>query len=348
MTDTREKKRQGRKVPGELLVVDIGASGSKVVRVKKAKEGFTVLGADILPVISLNGNGSRDPAQLAMLREMPKPYKANYIALTVSGEKSVVRLLSLPGQPQSSAAVESHLREHAGLEGDYRLSYSASPSQHGSRGRMETKYLAVAMPEHEAQAVLSLVPAGPPAPWSLELSGLGVLNAFLHGPGRGEVEGGVGVIEGGAHVTFLALFNKGRLVLVRKFDFGCDSLVTKVEQQMGVDREVAEGIIADGSFDISGCVKDVMAPFLRQLSISRDFVERQEKCRIGRLYISGGMSLSHYWVEGIKNGSKVDVQTWNPFDGVKVAAGAISEKLKGQETRFAAALGAAYGAYEGS
>lgn len=307
-----------------------------------------VMGTDILPVIPINGNGSRDPAQLAILRELPKPYKANYIALSVSGERSVVRLLSLPGQPQSSAAVESHLREHAGLEGDYRLSYSASQTQNGTRGRVETKYLAVAMPEQEAQGVLSLVPSGPPAPWSLELSGLGALNSFIHGPGRNENEGAVGVIEGGAHVTFLALFNKGSLVLVRKFDFGCDSLVGKVEQQMGVDRDVAEGIISDGSFDISSCVRDVMAPFLRQLSISRDFVERQEKCRINRLYVSGGMSLSDYWVEGIKTGSKVDVVTWNPFAATKIAPGAFPEKFKGQETRFAAALGAAYGAYDAS
>jgi len=344
MTTEQQKKRHGRKAPSDLLAVDIGSTGSKLVRVKKAKEGFVVVGADILPTVSLNG--TRSEGSLDSLRELPKGFRTNYVAVSVSSERSVVRLLSLPGQPQSSAAVEAHLREHAGLEGDYRLSYNSSSIKKNGRGRVETKYLAVAMPEREAAAVLSLVPAGPPAPWSLELSGLGALTAFLHGPGKAHEEESVGVIEGGARVTYLALFCKGQLVLVRKFDFGCETLVTKVEQTMGVEREVAEGIIADGSFDISNCVRDVMGPFLRQLSISRDFVERQEKCRIARLYLSGGMSLSHYWVDAVRSGTKLDVQTWNPFEGVRVAAGAYPERLKGQQTRFTAALGVALGAFE--
>lgn len=348
MPTQHQKKRQTRRVPSELLAVDIGSTGSKLVRVKKAKEGCTLVGTEILPVISLDGNGSRSAEQLTALRELPKALRANYIALAVSSEHAVVRLLSLPGQLVASEAVEAHLREHAGLEGEYRLAYTASWVKNAARGKTETKFLAAAIPEAEARSVLSLVPSGPPAPWSLELSGLGALTAFLHGPGKENVKNAVGVIEAGARVTYLALFNKGALVLVRKFDFGCDTLVTKVQQQMGVERSVAQGIIADGSFDISGCVRDVMGPFLRQLSISRDFVERQEKCRISKIYLSGGMSLSKYWVEEIKSGSKMDVQLWNPFDAVRVAAGAVPDRLKGQEPRFAAALGVALGAFEES
>jgi hypothetical protein len=122
----------------------------------------------------------------------------------------------------------------------------------------------------------------------------------------------------------------------------------KIQQQMGVDREVAQGIISDGSFDISSCVRDVMGPFLRQLSISRDFVERQEKCRIGELYLSGGMSLSKYWVEAIGKGSKMKVHLWNPFEPIHIPTGAYPADLAGQETRFAAAVGAALGVYESS
>lgn len=346
MIEFKRNKEQAKKGPTELVAVDIGSTGSKVVRLKKAKDGFTLVGTAILPAIPLDGNGSRTPAQLTSIRNMPKPFRSNYVALGVSSERAVVRLLNVPGQPDDSAAVESHLREHAGLEGEYRLSYSASRVKNPVRGKVETKYLAVAMPEDEAQSVLALVPAGPPAPLSLELSGLGALTAFSNGPGLTATDESVGVIEAGARVTFLALFNKGTLVLVRKFDFGCETLVTKVQQQMGVDRAVAEGIIADGSFDISGCVHDVMGPFLRQLSISRDFVERQEKCRIASMYLSGGMSLSDYWVDAIRSGSKMDLRLWDPFEHMQVAPGAVAESLNGQHTRFAAAIGLAQGAFK--
>lgn len=329
-----------------MLGVDFGSTASKILRVKKEKSGLTVAGVQLLPVLTLSGNGQRPPEEIELLRGLPKIYRSNYAAMAVSSGRAVVRLLSLPGQIQGSKAVEAHLREHAGLEGEYRLAYTATSTKSTARGRQETKFLAVALPEEEAKAVLSLVPSGPPAPWSIELAGLGALNAFLHGPGNENRDQAVGVIEAGARVAYLALFNKGALVLVRKFDFGCETLVSRVQQQMGVERDVAEGIIADGSFDISSCVHDVMGPFLRQLSISRDFVERQEKCRINRLYLSGGMALSNYWIEEIKSRAKMDVVLWNPFDAVQVAPGAYPDELRGQETRFTAALGVAMGAFD--
>jgi len=48
MPEIGQKKRHSRKAPSELLAVDIGAAATKIVRLNKAKEGCTVLGADIL------------------------------------------------------------------------------------------------------------------------------------------------------------------------------------------------------------------------------------------------------------------------------------------------------------
>jgi len=344
MFELRTRKRQGRKVPSELLAADFSTTGTKLLKVKAdSKAGLQVIGVELLPPTPLLDRAApRD-----LLHGLEKPFRSNYVALTSSSPGAVVRLLSLPGQLEGAQAIEAHLREHAGLEGRYRLAYSAAKSTAAARGgKAEAKYLAVAMPEAEAQALLEMVNVGPPAPWSIEVSGLGAMTAFLHGPGRNHREDAVAVLEAGAASCLLALFNKGSLVLVRKFDFGSETLMAKVQESMGVDREVAEGIISDGSFDISNCVRDIMGPFLRQLSISREFVERQEKCRITHLYLSGGLSLSKCWVEEIARGSKLSIQLWNPFEFVRVAPGAFPERFQGQQARFAAALGAACGAYE--
>ena len=97
------------------------------------------------------------------------------------------------------------------------------------------------------------------------------------------------------------------------------------------------------TIDISQSVHELASPFLRQLSISRDFVERQENCKISRAYLSGGMAMIWNWVKELREAMGLEVQTWDPFQGLALAPGAYPEALAGQQPRFAAAVGAALG-----
>lgn len=330
-------------VPAEMLGIDLGASGIKVVRMRHAKEALTVLAADILPPL--------DPALLEAKTPhlpLPKTLLTNYAALSVSGLRAGVRLLSLPGHGESEAAVAEQIREHIGLNADQRMGYQVIPVAAGSGRPKETRVLVVTLPEAEAAGLLRLVAVGPPAPRSLELSGLAALNAFAHGAGARHSQEAVAFVEAGAQVTLLGIFNKGALLLARKFDFGGEAVVQKVQQQLNVNAEIAHGIISDGSFDISQSVHEVMDPFLRQLTISRDFVERREECRLSALYLSGGMSLVRYWGEELRTASGLESKPWDPFEGMTLAPGALPEAWAGQRLRFSAALGACLGALTAS
>jgi Tfp pilus assembly PilM family ATPase len=333
-------KSHQRRSPSEVVAVDLATSGAKAVRIRKAKEGLTVMAADFLPATALAAEEGHEPRLV-----LPKNLLANYAAFTIPGENAVIRILNMPSQTDASQLPLDQIREHVGLGEEYRIGFAvASPA----RGKQEARVLVVGVPEQEAQAILKMVPIGAPAPFSIEVAGLAALMGFLKGPGAKDAQDAVGVIESGARVTFMALFNRGVLALVRKFDFGAESLLGKVQQQLGVDRETAQGILSDGSFDISQPVHEVMDPFLRQLSISKDFVERREDCRISRFYVSGGASLSRYWMGEICNASGIEVMQWNPFEGLHVAAAAIPEALRGQETRFTAAVGACMGVFSES
>lgn len=316
--------------------MDIATTGVKAVLMKKTKDGLIVAGAAVLPSIDLQrGDESRKPVLM-----LPKNLLTNYAALTLSGDGSSVRILSLQGHQNTGLIEEAHVREYVGLGQDYRMGFAVAVA---GKGKQETKLLVVGLPEKEAQSVLDLVSVGAPAPYSLEISGLSSLEAFLQGPGKAHEQEAVAVIDAGARLTFMALFNKGVLVLVRKFELGSESVVTKVQQQLNVDHDTARGIISDGSFDISQSVRAVMDPFLRQLTISKDFVERREECRVVKCYLSGGTSLSRYWVEEIRNATVADSELWNPFSGLHIADGAYPADLAGQEPRFSAAVGACLG-----
>jgi Tfp pilus assembly PilM family ATPase len=195
--------------------------------------------------------------------------------------------------------------------------------------------------------ISALLPSGLPAPYSLELSGLASITTFMHGPGKQHTGEAVGVIDFGANTTVFVLLNKNVVALIRRFDMGTNAILEKVQKSLGIDRETAQGIIADGAFDISQAVGEVMEPLVKQLVVSRDFVERRENCHVGKIYVSGGLIVSRDSLDEMTSAMGVEIAFWNPFDGLEVAPDAIPDNLSGQEWRFSAAIGAGLATFEG-
>jgi Tfp pilus assembly PilM family ATPase len=119
-----------------------------------------------------------------------------------------------------------------------------------------------------------------------------------------------------------------------------------VRSGLGVDAPTAAGILADGSFDISHTIAEVMDPLVKQIVISRDFVERRENCHMSRLYLSGGLTVSRCVRDELRGALELDVETWNPFEGLRVQSGAVPESCVGREWMFASAVGACLGTFE--
>ena len=154
------------------------------------------------------------------------------------------------------------------------------------------------------------------------------------------------MVDSGSRVSFLGIFNKGVLVLIRKLDFGTSAILKKLQERLGVDAETAQGIVADTSFDISQALHDSMEVFIRQMVISRDFVEGRENCHVARLYACGGAVHFRHWVSEVQSAVGLPTETWNPFEGFPAGPLAIPENVKGDASRFAAAVGAALGTIE--
>jgi Tfp pilus assembly PilM family ATPase len=343
MFKRQNKKAVAKKNPLEILAIDLATTGMKAVRMKAVNDRATVTAVAIFPPIHLESAAGK-PATQEQKILLPRHLLHNYTALAFTAPKAVVRVVSLAGQVEEDA-LENAVREHVGLDKQYRLALTPALS---TRGKAETKLMAVAVPDADAAAVLSFFAEGPPAPASLEVSGLAALNAIMEGPVRNLAQEAVCVVDCGAKVTMLAIVNKGSLILSRKLDIGGEVLAKAVQRQLGVDEATAASIVLEGSVDISQAVRQMMEPLVRQLTISRDFAERQENCRIGTTFLSGGMSLSPYWVEEIRRAMAMNVETFDPFAGLDVVNGAYPAELKGQECRFAAAVGAALGAMKQS
>lgn len=314
----------------DVLGLDVAGSGIKAVRIKRSNEAFTVLAADILPLPTT-----------AVPLSLPKPLRARYVALASSEPGAVVKLLTIPAHSEKSMDV--HVQELMGMvdSTDYRLSYEEMAAS-----RAEVKVLAVGLLTQTVSSLCSLFPVGVPAPCSIELSGLASMTAYERGPGRNHREDCVAVVDFGARTTLVAFYHKGTMAMVRKFDVGAANILKRLQENLGVDSDVAMGILNDGSFDISQIVHHAMESFLQQLIISWDFVERREATRIVRLYACGGGAAIGCWAREVHAATGHEPVLWNPFEGMNVSFEGGAAKWKGQESRFSAAIGAALGAME--
>lgn len=320
----------------DVVGVDLGNIATKVVRLKKINDGVQILGADLLAPVAMMREPGQAPAVAGSLH-LPKSLKARHVALTVSSPAAVIKLLTFPTHADKSP--DSQVSELLGLGNvaEFRMAYE--PVAGAPRG--ETRVLAVALPDAVAHAACGLFHSGIPAPCSIEISGLASLTAYRRGPGREHREECVAFMDFGGTGTLLAFINKGTVVMIRKFDFGVRDILKAIRDSLGVEADVALGILTEGSFDISAMLRQSLETFLQQVVISWDFVERRDNTRIEKLFVCGGAAGLRTWSEEIRKKTGIAPLFWNPFEAVRNGPEAVPAPLKGQESRFAGALGAA-------
>ena len=85
---------------------------------------------------------------------------------------------------------------------------------------------------------------------------------------------------------------------------------------------------------------------IKQLVISKHFIERRENCLIAKLYLPNGKGISRDWQNEVKTAVSLPIDFWNPFEGLALGPGAMPQQYAGQFNCFSGALGAALGTFE--
>ena len=323
---------QGQRRLINLLGLDFGASGVKLVRIKKTKEGVQLVAADILPATDLHHPERPD---------IPKPLSAYYAALCASIDDSIVRVFTQPLKEDDS--IEELTKENLSVPANHRVAFKVLDRQ---TARRDSSVLGAAISNDAVQHFLELFASGAPALHSMEIAGLSAFSAFWMDGSRLQQNETVCLIEAGARYTYIGFFHKKRLLLVNRFAVGSETLSQQVQQDLGVDTDMARTVLSGGSVDISGSVRTAFGPFLKQLSIYREFIERQHKTRLTSVHLSGGLAASPDWRGALAELLGLEPHVWNPFDRVIVPDDLDLVRFKGQESRFAAALGAALAGVE--
>ncbi|MEE9367809.1 MAG: pilus assembly protein PilM [Pontiella sp.] len=328
-------KSRAKRRFSDLVGIDFSTTATKVVRLKDNKGVLSLAGIDLMPAIDLSSAATRI--------DLPRNIAAHYGCLSYTGNAAVVRMINTQIPGNEDQVPESKLRELLNVTDDFRV--SAQLIKKG-KGRQDSSLLAVAIPKDDVRYILDMFPAGPPAPASLEISGLSFVTAFLHARGAECESSTVCLVETGETVSHFAFLNKGEITLVGKMPFGAKTLRNKLSKDLGVDDELAVSILNDRSINISASLSSVLDPFIKQLSISKDFIERHQGCRVGKVYVSGGLSLLPSWSEEISQKLLAETVRWSPLENIECDPDILTDDMKQQVTRFSAAIGAAIGGFE--
>lgn len=322
------------KKPCDVVGLDISADDTKAVRLRMESKTIRFVDAGILLGVTLP---PVDEAPVEPLK-LPKPLAGHYAALAVAAPGALIKLLNIPGR--FTEAEEQRLAVNLGVEQeeDYRIGYHVLSESKAAR---ETRLLAAALPDSDAVSAVALLPKGRPAPYCLEIAGLAALNGFFHGAGVAKSGKTVGILHGGSNQTMFAVFLKGQPVLVRRFDFGGQTIIAKIGEKLGADANTVKGFMNDGSFDVTAILQQSLEFFFKQIVISKEFVERRENCRLSEIMISGTFGTVRGLDETLKHLLGMDVKKWNPFSSLDVAVTNLPDTVAGNESLFAAAFGAA-------
>jgi len=327
--------RTQRKV-SDLVGVDFSITGTKVVRLKKMKGGrISLVGIDLLPALDLT-------ASKCSLK-LSKQLTTHYVNLVYSGKEAVARVLNVPLPAGEEMLSDEKLRELLNVSEEYRVSAGLLKRE---SGRKDSMFLAAAIPESIIKTVLSSFETGAPALASIEVAGLAFISSFLHAQGDKVKKEAVCIVEYGESTTYFAFLNQGMVLLVGRFDFGGAVMRNKISKDLGVDEDLTKTVIVDRSIDVSSLIMEAMMPILKQLSISKDFVERHQSCEISKLYISGGTHQLSCWTEEVAKYLQVEVIPWNPLENIYCAKGVIPESFSDKIASFSVAVGAAIGGLE--
>jgi len=326
-----------RKELADIVALDFGKSALKAVRIRNAKDGFAIVDAALLPPLSIPDRQSGKVAAL----DIPKHLNSNYAAVALSAPGTVAKLINLPQQP-GAQNLEAQIREQFGVGDDYRIE---TDLPEGVRPRSGRKVLAAAMPEAMIANMLAATQSGPPAPRSCEISALAALTAYRKSSYAQEDDASC-FIEIGEDSTYIFFTLRDKLLFLRKYDSGSGKIVESIINDFHVDRQTAANIMAEGAIDLSQLYSDALGFLVRQAAISRDFVERQESCSIGRIILSGGVASAGCLTSLFNDEIGLETKRLDPFGDLGLGAESIDREIVAQAPRFTAAVGAGIGEFK--
>lgn len=162
---------------------------------------------------------------------------------------------------------------------------------------------------------------------------------------EGGDERAIALVDIGASLTSINVLCGNETCFSREISIGGADMTQAAARRLGIENFEAEQIKrnADGrEAEIGRAISPVLEDLVSELSLSLDYVENREGLRVEEVLLSGGGSMAPGAVAFIEQATGRTTRTWNPLEGLRVAADRVDvEELESCAPSMAVAIGLA-------
>jgi type IV pilus assembly protein PilM len=152
----------------------------------------------------------------------------------------------------------------------------------------------------------------------IDVDALALANAFLAAATGEQLKGTRALIDVGGQLTNLVILRGGVPYLVRDIPWGGDKLTRNIAEQLGTDPEAVSQALAQGqpSAEMLNALKLSSAALASELQLSFDYFENRFNQPPEEILVTGGLSHSTPFLEGLKAHLAQAVTQWTPVQGL--------------------------------
>ncbi len=283
-------------------------------------------------------------------------FRTKNVVTSVAGQSVVVRYI------QMVEMSDSELRQAIRFESDkylpfdpdevaldcQRLKASAAAEGEGAGDQMNVVLAACRIAEIHDR--LGEVVAHGMQPVAVDVDVFALANAWeLCGLSDAELDAGedrvIALVDIGAARTQINVLHGGETCFSREIGIGGSDMTQAIARRLGLELFEAEAIKrepGEREAEVSRTIHPVLEDLVSEISLSLDYVENREGLGVEEVLLSGGGILAPGAVTFIEQTTGRTARTWNPLDGLRIAADRVDvEELEANAQSLAVAIGLA-------
>ena len=329
----------------QLLGLDIGSSGIKLVQIKEAKGTYVLQKFGIKPLepeVIVDGTVMDEARVIAAIKELLQDanVKLKKVAISISGHSVIVKKISLPPMPDDELEGQVKLAAEQYIPFDINEVnidfHILNPMEQSEDGQPQMSVLLVAAKKDKINELTELVKGAGLEPIVMDVDAFAVEN--MYGVNYAvNPEDTAALVNIGASVMNVNVVKGGTSVFTRDIPIGGNRYTEAVQREMGMSHDEAEaakkgerGGAVDGE-TIKNVIEGVNAEVASEIARTIDYFKTTTtEGTIDKILLCGGCALVTGLLQQLRVRMGVEVELADPFSQIDtsmsdVDPGALSD-----------------------
>ena len=310
-----------------LVGLDIGSSSVKVVELKPTPKGLhqyhlVSLGMErLIPEAIVDGAIMDSGAVINTIHKVfdQSRIKTKNVATSLSGSSVIIRKISLPVMSDEELAESIHWEAEQYIPfaiEDVNLDYQVMERRGGDQTTMDV--ILAAVKKDRINNYTSVISHAGRIPVVMDVDAFALQNAFeINYPD--ELDKVLALINVGASVANISIFQEGASVLWRDISFGGNQYTESIQKELNLSYEQAEELKKGGEVEgipqesLLSILNSVSANVVREVQKTVDFFQAVS---LDKLIISGGSAKIRGLDQFLSEKLNTPVEMFNPFRNI--------------------------------